>query len=201
MKGRPNAVSARRSRAENATITLTMVIATISESSSAIDQLGDLGFFDILQYYVERAKHEAKAHRGRMLKRIYGGGFIAIFGKAEDAVDFATGFINSFVDKPSRKYPVLANLHSQIGIHSGEVTLKKTSYGDDVFGNDVILCARMEERAKSGQVVISDSAYTQLTPQKATHFTGPEEYEADLIKGIKTPVRYWTCSIKKGGAE
>ncbi len=182
--------------AKSEATTLTLVIASIGEFWTVIDQSGDLAFLNILRYYFERAKRTAKSHDGRVLKKI-GDGFIAVFAKAEDAIDFATEFIRSFVAHPSKKYPELANLHSRVVIHSGEMLFKKMPYGDDIFGDDVALCVRLEHRATSGQIIISNSAYSQLTPQKAAQFIGPEEHEVKPGSGKKTILTYWVLKTNK----
>src|SRR5271165_5926314 len=85
----------------------------------------------------------AAAHEGRVFKTT-GDGFLAAFASAVQALRCAIAIQDTLRAQPE-------GVRLRIGVHQGEVVPE----GDDLFGDGVIVAARLEPLAEPGGIVIS----------------------------------------------
>ncbi len=114
-------------------------------------------------------------YRGNVVKRM-GDGWIVEFASVSDAVACAiqvqTGLAGHEV------------IRLRTGIHIGEVVFEE----EDVFGDGVNVAARLQELAKPGEVLISDTVHNSLDKKSAAQFGGGDAQE---LKNIARPVLVW----------
>jgi len=112
----------------------------------------------------------AAARRGGRVIRLTGDGGLVEFSSAVDAlaaaIDFQQAMFDANRDQPEDKAIVF-----RIGLHLGDVIAK----GDDIYGDDVNVAARLEAEAPPGGIVISRAVlrpskdgYRQLSMHWAT---------------------------------
>ena len=124
-------------------------------------QLLAIMFTDIVGYSAMTAADERKAlalldrHReliqtlvekfkGTWLKEI-GDGTLSSFNSASDSVDCALAIQAAIIDDKE--------LTLRIGLHTGDVVVAR----DDIYGDGVNVASRIEQVAKPGSVVVSDT--------------------------------------------
>jgi adenylate cyclase len=92
----------------------------------------------------------AVARRGGRVIRLKGDGGLVEFASAVDAltaaVDFQQGMVEANRDQPDDKV-----IEFRIGLHLGDVIVE----GDDIYGDDVNVAARLEAEAPAGGIVVS----------------------------------------------
>ena len=139
-----------------------LVISDINGSTRMSARRGDLAVHNLVRSFHGRAAALALQHNGRLLKEI-GDSFLAVFNEAADALRFARAL-------PSVFYPddAVSNeeLSLKAAIHFGEVSVGETPYGEDVFGQNVNLVARLEGVAGPKEIVISEAAMQRLSAEE-----------------------------------
>jgi adenylate cyclase len=100
----------------------------------------------------------ALQHQGHLIKE-FGDGFLAVFGDVGNALRFARALPMAFCQD---KTVSDEGLSLKLAIHFGQVSVGRTPYGEDVFGRNVNLVARLEGVAARDEIVISDAAMQQL---------------------------------------
>jgi adenylate cyclase len=115
------------------------------------------------------------ARGGKVVKRM-GDGWIVEFPNISDATASAIEVQEGLSEH--------AFIRLRIGVHIGDVTFQD----EDVYGDGINVAARLEAMAKSGQVLISDTAHQSLDGKAAMQFVGGESHE---LKNIARPVAVW----------
>jgi adenylate cyclase len=133
---------------------LALICADIAGTSRLMAEQGDLVVARTLQEFIERVGKLGKDHHCLLIKFI-GDGFLAAFEVNVDVLPFV-----SAVQTLLKTNPVLRihRLGCRFSLHFGTAMCIKTSYGYDVFGDDVNVVAHMNDLAQPGEMVVSLSA-------------------------------------------
>ena len=128
----------------------------------------------------KRARAEAveptvAQHGGRIVK-FTGDGFLAEFPAAETALAAAIGLQTGFAP--------YAPLRLRIGVHLGDVY----SEGDDLYGDDVNIAARLESLAEAGGICLSGTVHDLLHRKIAIRF---EDGGRERLKNVAEPLQVW----------
>ncbi|MGI9524601.1 MAG: adenylate/guanylate cyclase domain-containing protein [Hyphomicrobiaceae bacterium] len=118
-----------------------------------------------------------KQHTGRIFKRM-GDGYLAEFASAVDLVECAMSWQKQILSREDQP------LCFRIGANVGEVVVD----GDDLYGDDVNIAARMEALAQPACIALSESAFRQVCDRVNAEF---DDLGQQDIKGIPRPVRVW----------
>jgi adenylate cyclase len=144
----------------------------ITGSTDLIEQRGDEAAAELATRLAPLVTRPAERHGGKVVKWL-GDGVMLHFARAEHAVQAALEMLEAVEDAG------LPPAH--VGIHTGPVVFQ----GGDYFGRTVNIAARIGERARSGQVLVSDEVAESvgggpfaLSPVGATQ-----------LKGVAEPVR------------
>ncbi len=137
------------------------------------DQTRTLGA--LRQLRTELLEPVVTEYNGTVVKRM-GDGWLVEFASVADAVDCALQ-----IHKGLAGHEII---RLRIGVHIGDVVFED----EDVFGDGVNLAARLEELAKPGQVLISDTAYQSLDRKAAAQFVDGSSHE---LKNIARSVQVW----------
>jgi adenylate cyclase len=121
-------------------------------------KVGDLALGSGLRSLHQRELKLAKEHNGKIIKTS-GDGSLAVFAHATEAMEFALALQELFSNESIAGDEKLS---LRIGVHSGTVTMVNTPYGEDVFGSNVNLVARLENLAQPGEILVSREASEQL---------------------------------------
>jgi class 3 adenylate cyclase len=127
--------------------TVTIMFSDIEGSTEKTDRLGDKAWMDVLREHNAIVREQIKAHGGFEVKS-EGDGFMVAFqsaGKALEcaaAIQTALAMRNATAEEPVRV---------RMGLHAGEVIKE----GEDFFGRNVIMAARVASQANGGQILAS----------------------------------------------
>jgi adenylate cyclase len=134
----------------------------------------------LLEHLNQRLAPAAARCDGRVI-RLTGDGGLAEFGSAVNALRAAIEFQQAMVEA-NRDQPGKKAIMFRIGLHVGDVIIE----GDDIYGDDVNVAARLEAEAPPGGIVVSRAVRDAVQGRlKATlHALG------DLtLKNIARPIR------------
>lgn len=133
----------------------TIVFTDIAGYSKMMNTHEELAL-KVLDFHDKIAKEIFSAYNGRIVKNL-GDGMLAVFQSVSEALAAATAFQNE-IKAFNTKNPNINKLLVRIGIHIGEVVER----GDDIFGNDVNVAARLQQICTPGGICLSQAAHTML---------------------------------------
>ncbi len=127
--------------------TVTIMFSDIEGSTAMADRLGDAKFMEVLREHNAIVREQIKANAGFEVKS-EGDGFMVAFQSAAKALACASAIQNSLVARNgSAEEPVQV----RVGLHAGEVIKE----GEDFFGRNVIMAARVASQAHGGEILSS----------------------------------------------
>lgn len=145
------------------------------------DETGTLiALRSLLKEHVEPTLRE---YRGRIVK-LMGDGLLAEFASVVDAVNASAG-IQEGMQKRYADLPEDRRIALRIGVNIGDIVVD----GSDILGDGVNIAARLQEKAASGGIALSDDAFRQLRGKLDLPF---EDGGQKTLKNIAEPVKIWT---------
>lgn len=127
--------------------TIAIMFLDIEGSTEIADRIGDLRFMELLREHNQIVREQLKAHGGWETKA-EGDGFMIVFHSARNGLDCGMAVQRRLAE---RNQASEEQVRSRIGLHAGE-TIKE---GDDFFGRNVILAARVASEAVGGEILVS----------------------------------------------
>ena len=122
------------------------------------------------------------AHRGRVVKTM-GDGALVEFVSAVDAVECAVAFQKRMAERNvTRAGGPLVEF--RIGVNLGDIVIE----GDDILGDGVNIAARLETRAPTNGVLVSEAVHAQVRGKVGIGFANAG---ALALKNIAEPVQAW----------
>ncbi len=126
--------------------TVTIMFSDIEGSTEKMDRLGDKAWMDVLREHNIIVREQLKAHSGFEVKS-EGDGFMVAFQSAGKALACAAAIQKTLAERNEGAEPVKVC----IGLHAGEVIKE----GEDFFGRNVIMAARVASQAQGGEILAS----------------------------------------------
>jgi len=156
------------------------VLFTDVEGSTALTQrLGDAKAREVLRAHERIVREALKSHGGSEIKAL-GDGFLASFSSVTRAVECAIAVQQAF----ARHNETAAEpLHIRVGLSAGEPIEEE----GDIFGETVILAARVAAKAEGGEILAS-LAVRELCAGKGFLFADRGEV---ALRGFEEPVRLY----------
>jgi len=154
---------------------LALVFCDIVGSTRLVARVGDLVVATVFREFREQAGRLGTEHHCLMIKFL-GDAFLAAFENMDDVMPFVISIeslsllspISSLFERPEG-FQLIGRLEGfRFSLHYGNVLYIETSYGSDVFGEDVNVAAHLSEIAQPNEVVISQAALERM----------PADYEA-----------------------
>jgi class 3 adenylate cyclase len=135
---------------------VTLVFSDIEGSTELMEQFGERRWMELLRDHNAIVRGLAQAHDGTVVKS-QGDGFMLAFPSAHSALQCAIEVEQAFAAGP----PDTA-FKIRIGAHSGFVIAE----AEDFYGRNVVLAARIADRASGGEILVSATAkeYTESDP-------------------------------------
>ncbi len=151
----------------------TLMFSDVENSTAMMERLGELRSFAVLREHKEIVAELVEGDDGRIVKS-QGDGFMIAFPSARAALRCAIAMQRAFAER------VLGDgerLRIRIGLHAGAVIPDE----DDFFGRNVVLAARIADRARGGEILVSSELkeYTETDPSFAFEQLGELE-----LKGL-----------------
>ena len=153
------------------------MFSDIEGSTAMTERLGDERAQELLRAHNTIFRQHVGAYDGFEVKSM-GDGFMLAFSSSNSALSCAVDIQRSFTDY-NGKYPS-EPLRVRMGLHTGEAIKE----GEDFFGRNVILAARISAKAQGGQILVS-SLFKELTEHGADILFGDaQEVELKGLAGV-----------------
>jgi class 3 adenylate cyclase/tetratricopeptide (TPR) repeat protein len=146
--------------------TVTIMFSDIEGSTAMADRLGDARFMEVLREHNAIIREQVKAHGGFEVKS-EGDGFMVAFQSAGKALACASAIQKALAERNARVGAQLGDgggaggatsgaavgekVMVRMGLHAGEVIKE----GEDFFGRNVIMAARVAAQANGGEILTS----------------------------------------------
>jgi adenylate cyclase len=124
-----------------------VVFSDIEGSTERNEQLGDRDWVKLLQRHEQLVRTSVDGYRGHVVKN-QGDGFMLAFADPEGALRCCLDVQRELTGHPDR----WQNIKVRMGIHMGPSVRR----GDDLFGLNVAMAARIAGHADGGEILISD---------------------------------------------
>jgi len=153
---------------------LVILFVDVADSVGLYDRLGDTIAARLVVDLLDTLETAVTEHGGRVVK-LRGDGLLATFAEAGSALAASERMIAA-----QERHKV----GLKVAVHQGLVVLER----DDVYGDGVNLCARLEARARPGEILASD-AFVSALP-------GPlrgcaQLFDEVIVKGRSQPTRIY----------
>jgi class 3 adenylate cyclase len=159
--------------------TVTVLFTDIAGSTEMAEALGDQRWVEVLRAHNALVREQMAAHDGTEVK-VHGDGFMVAFASARSAILAATDAQRAMARYRAEHPDVPVEI--RIGLHTGEVVAADGDY----FGRNVILAARIADRAAGGEILTS-SLVKELTESSGDLVF--DDGEAVELKGLSRPHR------------
>jgi len=133
---------------------------------------------------------KTNAFNGRVVK-LMGDGFLLEFGSVIAAVRFAVELQQALSQWNGAVHPALA-FALRIGVNIGDVIVD----GDDIFGDDVNIAARLHQLAEPGSICISAKVFDEIRNKVEFSFRDLGDRE---VKNIREPVHVFEVLEENDG--
>ena len=126
-----------------------LLFSDIEESTALNERIGDRSWAKVIGDHDKLVRKLVKAHSGHVVKS-QGDGFMIAFAQPEQAVRCAGDIQRALECNTKRKRR--NSIRVRIGIHMG----RSVRRGDDLFGRNVALAARVANQAEGGEILVSE---------------------------------------------
>lgn len=125
-----------------------ILFTDIEESTALNERIGDRAWVKLIARHDEMVQRTVRGHAGHVVKS-QGDGYMIAFAQPEQAVACAVDIQHALAPRRGRKpqHPIRV----RIGIHMG----RSVRRGDDLFGRNVAMAARVAAAADGAQILIS----------------------------------------------
>jgi adenylate cyclase len=145
-----------------------VVFSDIEGSTERNTELGDRDWVKLLQRHEQLVRSSVDDYRGQVVKN-QGDGFMLAFGDAGGALRCCRDVQRELTGHPER----WQNIKVRMGIHMGPSVRR----GDDLFGLNVAMAARIASHADGGEILISDAVREAMGPVDGVAVTDAEIVE------------------------
>jgi class 3 adenylate cyclase len=130
---------------------LAIMFSDIEESTALNERIGDRAWVRLIGKHDKAVHRLVDRHDGHVVKS-QGDGFMIAFAQPEQAVRCGVDIQRSLERRPS-------GIRVRIGIHVGKSVMR----GDDVFGRNVAMAARVAAQADGGEILVSKAVRDAIT--------------------------------------
>ena len=131
--------------------TVTIMFSDIEGSTAMADRLGDTKFMEVLREHNAIIRKQIEAFGGFEVKS-EGDGFMVAFQSAGKALACASAIQKALAERNGKGETGNGEtVRVRIGLHAGEVIKE----GEDFFGRNVIMAARVASQAHGGEILAS----------------------------------------------
>jgi class 3 adenylate cyclase len=159
--------------------TVTIMFSDIEGSTAMADRLGDKRFMDVLREHNAIVREQVKSHGGFEVKS-EGDGFMVAFQSAGKALACASAIQKALL---ARNDSAAEPVKVRMGLHAGEVIKE----GEDFFGRNVIMAARVASHANGGEILTSGVVKALLSGSDVTW----GDSRTVVLKGLSGEHEIW----------
>jgi class 3 adenylate cyclase len=151
-----------------------VVFSDIEGSTERNEALGDREWVKLLQRHEHLVRSSVDEHRGHVVKN-QGDGFMLAFADPDAALRCCVDVQRELAGHPER----WQNIKVRMGIHMGSSVRR----GDDLFGLNVAMAARIAGHADGGEILISDVVRESISLADGITVTDAEVVEFKGFSG------------------
>lgn len=148
-----------------------ILFSDIEESTALNERIGDRAWVRLIGRHDKLIRRHVQTHRGHVVKS-QGDGFMVAFADPEQAVRCGIDVQRALSKRPD-------GIRVRIGIHAG----KSVRRGDDLFGRNVALAARVAAEADGGETLVSESVRDAVAAADGITFDNGREAELKGFSG------------------
>ena len=153
---------------------VTILFTDIEGSTGMVERMGDERWIEILHEHNALIRERVESYGGTEVKN-QGDGFMLAFTSSRAALHCAIEIQRAFrqwcEERPEEPIRV------RIGLHSGFMIQE----GIDYFGRNVILAARIADRARGGEILVSEQLRDYTATDGSFRFHDPQDLS---LKGL-----------------
>ena len=161
-----------------------ILFSDIEESTALNERVGDRAWVKLIGEHDKLVRKLVDQRSGHVVKS-QGDGFMIAFAHAEEAVRCGIDMQDALHKDAERKRH--NKLRVRIGVHVG----RSVRRGDDLFGRNVAMAARVAAEADGGEILVSDSVRDALSDCEDISFD--DGRDADL-KGFAGTYRLYAVA-------
>ncbi|CAN5598234.1 hypothetical protein BH09ACT7_BH09ACT7_25880 [soil metagenome] len=151
-----------------------LVFSDIEGSTEFNETMGDRAWVKLLGRHNQLIQKRVDGHGGHVVKT-QGDGFMIAFADPEEAVRCNADVQRALGGDPER----WNGIRVRIGIHLGTSVRR----GDDLFGLDVAMAARVADQADGGEILVSEPVRDALGELAGIRVGAPREVELRGLRG------------------
>jgi class 3 adenylate cyclase len=163
-----------------------ILFSDIEESTVLNERIGDRAWVKLISSHDKLVQGLVQRHSGHVVKS-QGDGFMIAFARAEQAVRCGIDVQHALPSEAKRKRH--EEIRVRIGIHMG----RSVRRGDDLFGRNVAMAARVAAEAVGGQILVSEPVRNALRDCDDIAFDGGREVE---LKGFSGSYRLFSVQTE-----
>jgi adenylate cyclase len=148
-----------------------ILFSDIEESTALNERIGDRAWVRLIGRHDKMIRRYVNSHRGHVVKS-QGDGFMIAFADSAQAVKCSIDVQRALSKRPNE-------IRVRIGIHAG----KSVRRGDDLFGRNVAMAARVAAEADGGQTLVSEPVRDSVGDQDGIAFDDGREVELKGFSG------------------
>lgn len=151
-----------------------IAFSDIEDSTAHNEALGDRGWVKVLEQH-NRLIHQLVGHHSGHVVKSQGDGFMIAFADPRQAVLCGVNVQQALLENADRCEGILV----RIGIHMGTSVRR----GDDLFGRNVAMAARITGQAKGGEILVSESVRDAIDGLPDIELCTPRVVELKGLQG------------------
>ncbi|KLO36235.1 cyclase [Mycobacterium nebraskense] len=153
-----------------------ILFSDIEESTALNERIGDRAWVKLIAAHDKLVSDLVRQRSGHVVKS-QGDGFMIAFARADQAVRCGIDLQRALRRDAKRKRH--EEIRVRIGIHMG----RSVRRGDDLFGRNVAMAARVAAQAVGGQILVSQPVRDALSGCDDIHFDGGRDVELKGFSG------------------
>jgi class 3 adenylate cyclase len=151
-----------------------IAFSDIEDSTVHNESLGDRGWVKVLERHNRLIEKFVADHDGYVVKN-QGDGFMMAFADAGQAVLCGVDVQRALLESAER----WEGIRVRIGVHVGPSVRR----GDDLFGRNVAMAARVAEQADGGEILVSEAVRDAVDGRPDIELCPPREVELKGLQG------------------
>jgi adenylate cyclase len=178
-----------------------LVFSDIEGSTERNERLGDLGWVKVLERHNQLIEKRVADHRGYVVKN-QGDGFMIAFAEPVDAIRCCIAVQRALLKATELRDTDLEASELQaterwdgIKVRMGAHVGTSVRRGDDLFGLDVAMAARIADLAAGGQILVSEAMRASVAAVDDIEFGAPREVD---LKGIRGVQKIYSVDVPSG---
>lgn len=160
-----------------------IAFSDIEDSTAHNEALGDKEWVKVLERHNRLIEKLVADHGGHVVKT-QGDGFMIAFADTEQAVLCGIGIQRALLKNAEQ----WADIRVRIGIHIGPSVRR----GDDLFGRNVAMAARIAGEAGGGEILVSEAVRDAVDDVPGINLCAPREAE---LKGLQGAHRLYAVEV------